>query len=42
MLELLIERVTYDADSSTLSITYRTTGIKSLAKQTVERIEDAA
>jgi site-specific DNA recombinase len=42
VLELLIERVTYDADTSTLSITYRPTGIKSLAKQTVDRIEDAA
>lgn len=42
VLDLLIERVTYDADSSTLSITYRPTGIKSLAKQTAERIGDAA
>jgi len=42
VLELLIERVTYDADSSTLSIAYRPTGIKSLANQTAQRIEDAA
>ncbi|QDV25961.1 recombinase family protein [Aureliella helgolandensis] len=42
VLELLIERVTYDADTSTLSITYRPTGIKSLAKQGIDRIEEAA
>lgn len=42
VLELLIERVKYDSDSSTLSITYRPTGIKTLAKQTAANSDNAA
>lgn len=42
IIELLIERVTYDGRSSDLSITYRPTGVQSLADEVAGQTEEAA
>ena len=42
VLQLLVERVTYDGHTSKLSITYRLTGIRALTEQIASRTEEAA
>ncbi len=42
IIELLVERVAYDGDGGNISITFRPSGIKSLAGELAERKEEAA
>ena len=42
VIELLVERVAYDGDGGNISITFRPSGIKTLAVELAERKEDAA
>jgi site-specific DNA recombinase len=42
VIELLVERVEYDGDGGSVSITFRQSGIKSLAGELAERKEEAA
>ncbi len=42
ILELLVERVAYEAEAGSISITFRPAGIKALACEMAQRKEDAA
>jgi hypothetical protein len=42
ILELLIDRVAYDAEAGSISITFRPAGIKALAGELAQRKEEAA
>ena len=42
MIELLVERVTYDGRDGKIAITFRPTGIKTLASELAERKDEAA
>jgi hypothetical protein len=42
VIELLVERVNYDGDGGYISITFRPSGIKTLASELAERKEEAA
>jgi site-specific DNA recombinase len=42
VIELLVERVSYDGDGGNISITFRPTGIKTLAGELAKRNEEAA
>jgi site-specific DNA recombinase len=42
VIELLIERIKFNGDGGTVSITFRPSGIKSLAGELAEQTEDAA
>ena len=42
VLELLVEQVSYDAEAGSVSITFRPTGLKSLASGLARRIEEPA
>lgn len=42
VIELVVEQITYDGDGGNISITFRPTGIKTLAGQLAKRNEEAA
>ena len=42
VVELLIDRITFDGDGGSVSITFRPSGIKIIASELAERKEEAA